>query len=344
MAATLAVIALVAYIIRYALLPFTFAVTVAFVAEPVVEWLARRTGWRRWVAATVLSIAIVIVIAGTGYELSTMAVADIADFAKTAPQTATKFVAALIGPKVDLFGQTYTPAELVQKLGSLLAAFLGTSTAMRVFSMGMSAIVGSFLTLVLIPYFMISAPRLSQGALWLIPPERRPPVLELLPKVIPALRRYLAGVLAIITYTAIVAYIGFGLIFQVPHAVVLSVAVGLLEMVPAAGPLASAVLVAITAFQEKGLMTILFLGVFALALRLSIDNLVAPILLGKAGRIHPAVVIFSFVCGAMLFGILGLVLAVPAAVVIRLILQHYYAEPIDDQNGGRPNDPAAGRR
>jgi predicted PurR-regulated permease PerM len=340
LAATLAIVALVAYIIRYALLPFCFAVAIAFVAEPVVEWVSRRTGWRRWIAATVLSIVIVVVIAGTVYELGTMTIADVAAFAKTAPQTATKFVAAVAGPKVNLFGHAYTPPELVHELGVLLAAFLGTSTAMSILTMGMGAIFGGFLTLVLIPYFMVSAPRLSQGAIWLIPPERRQTVLQLLPKVIPSLRRYLAGILAIVIYTSIVAYIGFGLVFHVPHAIVLSVAVGILEMIPAAGPFASGVLVGVTAFQEKGLMTILFLGVFALALRLSIDNFVAPILLGKAGRIHPAVVIFSFVCGAMLFGILGLILAVPVAVVIRLVLQHYYAEPIAESDKAERPDPA----
>ncbi|HEX5454373.1 MAG TPA: AI-2E family transporter [Stellaceae bacterium] len=328
LAAVLAVVAVVAYIVRYALLPFCFAIAIAFIAEPVVQWLARRTGWRRWIAAAVLSLLIVLVIAGTVYWLGTMAVADISEFAKTAPQTATKFVAAIVGPRVDLFGQTYTPAQLVQKLGGIIAAFLGTSTAMKALEMGMGTVFGGFLTLVLIPYFMVSAPRLSQGAVWLIPPERRHSVLNLLPKIIPALRRYLAGVLAIVIYTTVVAYIGFGLVFHVPHAVVLSVAVGILEMIPAAGPFLSGVLVAITAFQEKGLTTIIFLGVFAIALRLSIDNVVAPILLGKAGRIHPAIVIFSFVIGAMLFGILGLILAVPVAVCLRIALQHYYNEPI----------------
>ena len=42
------------------------------------------------------------------------------------------------------------------------------------------------------------------------------------------------------------------------------------------------------------------------------------------------VVIFGFVIGVMLFGIIGSLLAVPTAASIKLILQHYYAEPIED--------------
>jgi predicted PurR-regulated permease PerM len=67
---------------------------------------------------------------------------------------------------------------------------------------------------------------------------------------------------------------------------------------------------------------------FAVGLRLSIDNLVGPLVLGKAARLHPVVVIMAFVCGAMLFGVVGLLLAVPVAVCIKLTLEHYYAEPV----------------
>ena len=51
-------------------------------------------------------------------------------------------------------------------------------------------------------------------------------------------------------------------------------------------------------------------------------------MLGEAARIHPVVVIISFVCGAILFGVVGLLIAVPVAVCIKITLQHYYAEPI----------------
>jgi predicted PurR-regulated permease PerM len=56
--------------------------------------------------------------------------------------------------------------------------------------------------------------------------------------------------------------------------------------------------------------------------------------LGSATRLHPVVVIAGFACGAMLFGVVGLLLAVPVAVCIKITLEHYYAEPI------RPEDHA----
>jgi predicted PurR-regulated permease PerM len=101
-----------------------------------------------------------------------------------------------------------------------------------------------------------------------------------------------------------------------------------LELVPVVGPLASATIVGFVALQQSSLGSAVFLMAFAIGLRVSIDNLVGPLVLGEAARIHPVVVIIAFVCGAMLFGIVGLLLAVPVAVCIKTALEHYYAEPI----------------
>ena len=119
-----------------------------------------------------------------------------------------------------------------------------------------------------------------------------------------------------------------------PHAILLAVTVGVLELVPVIGPFASATIVGLVAVQQNGIWAAAFLFAFAIGLRLSIDNVVGPLVLGQAARIHPVIVIISFVCGAILFGIVGLLLAVPLAVCIKITLQQYYAEPIKSDERG----------
>src|SRR5204862_3810950 len=182
-----------------------------------------------------------------------------------------------------------------------------------------SALSGLLLTVVLPPYFMISGPRLAAGAILLVPPERRQSVLVLLPKIVPALRRYLVGVVLVVAYTWAVAWIGFGPVFRLPSAVLLALAVGALEMMPVIGPLSSAALVGIVAVQQASLYDAALLVGFVIGLRLSIDNIVGPLVLGQAARLHPVVIIAGFVCGAMLFRVLGLLLAVPAAMCVKIL-------------------------
>lgn len=334
-AAVLAVLAVLLYQIRIALLPFVFAVAVAFVLDPLIRTLQQRLGFPRWPIAAILYVLILGMLGGAGYWIGTSAVPDLMHVVARAPQILRHFLGELIGSEgITLFGQTYTPEKIVNALGGAVAGMIGLTAVERVAGLAVSIVFGGFLTLVLMPYFMISAPRLSAGAIWLLPPERRRSVEDLLPKIVPVLRRYLIGICVVVFYTAVVAWIGFGPVFHLPNAVLLALAVGILELIPVIGPFASGTIVGLVAIQQNGIWAAAFLFGFAIALRLSIDNVVGPIVLGEAARIHPVIVIISFVCGAILFGVVGLLIAVPVAVCIKVTLQQYYAEPIVDSLRG----------
>jgi predicted PurR-regulated permease PerM len=339
-AAVLAVLAVLLYEIRIALLPFVFAVAVAFVLDPLIKKLQQRLGLRRWPIAVGFYIMILALLGGAGYWIATAAVPDLMNVVARAPELLKHFLEELMGSKgITVLGKTYTPDEVVSALGGALAGMFGATAIEKIAGTAISIVFGTFLTLVLMPYFMISAPRLASGAIWLLPPERRRSVEDLLPRIVPVLRRYFVGLAIVVSYTSIVAWIGFGPVFHLPHAVLLAIAVGLLELIPVIGPFASATMVGIIAIQQSGIWEAGLLFAFAIGLRLSIDNLVGPIVLGEAARIHPVVVIISFVCGAILFGVVGLLIAVPVAVCIKVALQHYYAEPIADDEPTRPAMP-----
>jgi predicted PurR-regulated permease PerM len=53
--------------------------------------------------------------------------------------------------------------------------------------------------------------------------------------------------------------------------------------------------------------------------------------LGGAARLHPGVVIFAFLSGAALFGVIGLWLAVPFAAALKIVVTIYHSEPVADQ-------------
>ncbi len=328
-AAVLAVLAVLLYEIRVALLPFIFAVAVAFVLDPLIKRLERQLGVPRWPVAAALYLLVLAVLGAVGYGIGATAARSLMHVVATAPNILRHFLGELIGGKgVILFGQGYTPDQLVQALGGALKGVVDLGAVGQAVGLAASVIFGVFLTLVLMPYFMISGPRLAGGTIWLLPPEHRGSVEDLLPKIVPILRRYLVGLAIVVSYTSTVAWIGFGPVFHLPDAVILAFTVGVLELIPVIGPVASGALVGVIAIQQSGIVTAGLLIGFAIALRLSIDNLVGPLVLGEAAHIHPVVVIISFVCGAILFGVVGLLIAVPVAVCIKITLEHYYAEPV----------------
>lgn len=333
-AAAVAVLAVILYAVRYALLPFVFALAIAFVTDPLIKTAQNRLGIARWPIAALLYLAILALVAAAVYLIVTTAAFDLVRVVAEAPAIIRNLAAQAFGPAgITLLGQRYTPDQLADGLLEALARLAGSNSLSRIAGSGISIVFGTFLMLVLTPYFMISGPRLAAGTLWLIPPERRQSVVVLLPQIVPVLRRYLIGIFLVVVYTSVVAWIGFGPLFGLPHSVLLAITVGVLELIPVMGPLLSATIVGLVAIQQSTLLGAGFLMGFAIGLRVSIDNLVGPLVLGKAARVHPVVVIIAFVCGAMLFGVVGLLLAVPVVVCVKISLEHYYAEPISPGTG-----------
>jgi predicted PurR-regulated permease PerM len=145
----------------------------------------------------------------------------------------------------------------------------------------------------------------------------------------PILLRYFVGIAIVIIYASFAAYLGLGFFLRLQHAAFLAVATGILEVVPVAGPALAAIIAGLAALQEaKGIWSIVDYVIYASALRLSIDQLVGPLVLGRAARLNPPLVIFCFLTGGLLFGIAGVILAVPAALTIKVALAAMYREPL----------------
>ncbi len=143
------------------------------------------------------------------------------------------------------------------------------------------------------------------------------------------LRRYFTGVGVVVLYTVIAAYFGLGFFLHLDHAVILAILTGLLETIPVVGPAASAVMGALAAMNRTtSFANILAFSVYLVVLRISIDQILGPIVLGKAARVSPVLVMFCFLSGAVLFGISGVILAVPFALSIKVVLEEVYGDPL----------------
>ena len=161
----------------------------------------------------------------------------------------------------------------------------------------------------------------------MVPPTRRPLVVQIGTRLDPVLKRYFLGILVIVIYAVIAAYIGLGVILHIDHAFLLALLTGMLETVPIIGSTAAAVVAGLVSLHTAtGLGSILAFALYAVLLRLSIDQIVAPLVLGSAAHVHPVLIIFCFLAGAVLLGIPGVILAVPVALTVKATLATLYGE------------------
>jgi predicted PurR-regulated permease PerM len=239
---------------------------------------------------------------------------------------------AVGGGEVNLFGQQLDAQRLATLISGAVHDWISNIRVLAV--LGGSVLVSGFgfvLTLVLLFFFMVSGPRIVHGLLWLVPPGQRPLIEDhILSTLDPIIRRYYIGVLGVVAFAAVFAYIGLGLVLGIPHAVFLALVTGLLEAIPIVGPAAAIVIAGVVAlYHNFGLTAVVGYAIYVAALRLSIDQLFGPIVLGAAGRVHPALVIFCFLAGGTLFGVIGVILAVPVALIVRGTLAVLYDEPVE---------------
>ena len=207
---------------------------------------------------------------------------------------------------------------LLEGVRAKVHALLRPAALQHMARLAFAAAVGLVLSLLLTLYLMISGPSLAKGALGLLPKGWREAVQPALKPVVRIIQHYFIGVLCVVVFTTVAAWIGYGLVFRVQGAPLLALAVGLLETVPVIGPILAGCIVALAASQLKSLVAVIGMVVYALALRLIIDDIIAPLVLGRSVAVHPVVVMLAYVVGATLFGVTGLLLAVPAAACIAL--------------------------
>jgi predicted PurR-regulated permease PerM len=324
------------YLVREVLLPFVFAGILAFIFTPLIDWLTKRTGKPRWLFALAVLIALVLIGAAVGYMAIPALLHEFTGVGGSLKQTVTGFTEKFIGSgTVSLLGEPISAQKIGTDVQTALHHWLGQSGRMlSLAAYGFAGMFGIILAWVLLGYMLFDARKLSHGLFWLVPPHHRPFVHRVWNDLAPILRRYFVGVACVVLYASTVAYIGLGVILDLHHAIVLAVLTGILEVIPIVGPAASAIIAGLVAVQEaKSSWNILAYVVYAIILRVSIDEFFGPIVLGKAAYVRPVLVIFCFLVGGLLFGVVGVVLAIPVALTIKTSLYELYKDERKAERG-----------
>jgi predicted PurR-regulated permease PerM len=318
------------YWIKLILLPFVLAGITAYICTPLIDWAARRTRWPRLLFAIGLFVVLCALLLGFGLYVGQRLVAEVHATAADLQPMLEHFTRELLGDRpIDLFGTTMNAHQITQSVIERVRDWLGQSDRLAVLAgYSLVTLMGAFLMIVLLFYFLVSGERIAQGLFWIVPPHRRSLVSRIWKRLDPVLLRYFLGVLGVVIYATVAAYIGLGIILGIQHALLLALLTGVLETVPVIGPTSAAVIAGLASLRTAtGVGNILEYALYATVLRLSIDQLVGPVVLGRASHVHPVLIIFCFLAGGIVLGIPGVILAVPIALVVKSTLATLYGEP-----------------
>ena len=126
--------------------------------------------------------------------------------------------------------------------------------------------------------------------------------------------------------TFVGAMIGFGFFFiGVPNALPLGVIAGLGHLIPYFGPIIGGIPAIIVSIVQYGDLSQVPLILLVVLITYALDNgFVQPYVFGKSTDMHPIVIILLIISGGILFGLYGMLLAVPVSTVIKTFLKEIY--------------------
>lgn len=207
---------------------------------------------------------------------------------------------------------------------NFLNAIVGTISS---FGMGLASVL--FITF----FFLKDRLMFLVGARKLIPDSHKFQILNSLEKINHLLSRYFIGLLFQL-FIVFLLYLIVLVIFGIPNALVIAFLCAVLNIIPYIGPLIASVLAAILTmlsnlgsdFQSNILPTTIYVLIGFWIVQIIDNNLSQPIIFSKSVSSHPLEIFLVILIAGFLFGILGMIVAVPLYTVIKVIGKEFFPE------------------
>jgi len=300
------------------LLIVAFFLTLAL--NPVVEVLVRR-GLSRGPSVAVVFVLLVLLFTLLGLVVVPPVSQQGADLTNNAPAYLEQ---VLRNPRLMELDQHYQvfaklQEEFTKRIsdGSFMSQVAGgVLGAGRIIASG---IFSTLTVLVLTLYFLSSLPALKRAAYAVVPASRRPRFISLSEEIMRRVGSYAIGQVVVATVNAFCAWIMMSIV-GIPYAAVLAVAVGFLGLVPMVGAtLGAAVVAAVAVFDDprKAVIAIVYFLVY----QQTENYLVAPRIMQRTVSVPGAVTVVAALTGGTLLGMLGALLAIPAAAGLLLLYE-----------------------
>lgn len=305
------------------LVPLTFAVLLSMLMLPMVKWLEEK-GWNKALATIMALLVIVAFFAALGIFIGWQ-VSDLADDAnKIQRQLADRLddLRHFISQKLGI-----PPQQQDQIIKEQQSSSGGNMSGMIT---GFLRGLGSFLTdailvLVYIFLFIYYRAHLKRFMVRLVPEPDEAKALKIVNNAQQVSQKYLTGLSLMIMALWVMYGIGFSIV-GVKNALFFAVLCGLLEVVPFIGNLTgTGVTVAASLAQGADFNMVLGILVVYALVQFFQTYILEPLVVGAEVNINPLFTIIGLVAGEALWGIPGMILAIPLMGIAKIVCDNIEA-------------------
>jgi predicted PurR-regulated permease PerM len=323
--------------VRSIVMPFLVAFFLAALLDPVVLGIERKGVSRARAVASLFGLILCAIVLA-GLLIVPAALRQVGQFASGIGNDVQKLTARAQGvtksadawfvknrESLAAVGIKDPPSKILSdKSGPLAGAAANVLSSVRDSILGM---LGQVLWLIIVPlsllYFLMEYPVIRAKLVSFVPNEHRAEVNRMSGEVVEIFATYILGLAKVCILYGVVATC-YLFVFHVSYSLFLGIAAGALYAVPYVGPIVaigSAGVLTFAGSGSVGLSLLVMAGM--LVLQFSFDYVVTPRIVGGSVGLHPLVNIFALMCGATLFGVWGMLLAVPVAASVQMLLCYF---------------------
>ena len=308
---------------RSVLVLIGLALFIAAGLDPAVNWLTRLR-LPRWSAVIVILLIVAAIVAGFVAAAAPPLTAQVTALVHELPH----YVTTLKDHNSEL-GRLNTRFHIEQRISKLLSS-KGTALVGGVLGAGalvLSAASEMLVVVVLVIYFLAAMPRIKLFLYRLAPQSRRSRVILIGDEIFVKVGGYMLGNFL----TSLIAGVGTWAwlqIFGIPYPLLLGLLVALLDLIPVIGSTVGGAIVSLVALTVSLPVAIATLA-FYIAYRLAEDYLIVPRIMGRTVEVPAVVTVVAVLLGGALMGLIGALVAIPAAAALRLLLNEVTFRRLD---------------
>jgi len=182
-------------------------------------------------------------------------------------------------------------------------------------------------------FFLKDRDLMISGIKNILPENHKEKILSSLRKTKNLLTKYLIGIVIQLS-VVFVLYLIVLLVFGVNNALTIAFLCALLNIVPYIGPLVGTIFAAILTmtgqfgndFQTQIIPTTVYVFIGFIIIHLIDSNISQPLIFSNSTKSHPLEIFLVILIAAFLFGVLGMIVAIPTYTVLKVIGKEFFPE------------------
>lgn len=311
--------------IKGILLPFIVAIILAYLFYPLICFLRRKNIPRTW-AIYIISIIFLMLISMFVFFVFPGLLRELDELVVVIPDYMNQ-----IDRYIDYLNREYRRVQLpailkevidrtLLKLEEQIILFLEgiTETIINSISTLCSLIIAPFITYYLLKDF----DKLKKHSLKYIPERAREIIITLGKEINMIFVGYIRGQIWVSIIVGVLSGIGL-FFFKVKFYIILAIFAAITNMIPYIGPIIGSIPAVFFAFLSSP-MKALGIAILFMIIQQMESSIIAPKIMSEEVGLHPVTVILALLAGAELYGVWGLLLAVPLAGSLKVIINFIY--------------------